>query len=217
MTRSTYYGGQGGGGGTVDAVARADIDKISAPSGAIIQDGSSTFAIRSLWSNNTGSNKTIPTTITEASMLALGLTKGAASTPNSSNTSTGTGAPSNATGPDFYYIQTDAATGTNNLWGPTIADGSYPAQADQSFASSASYTHAFSNADFIANAGGPEIGAFTLLATIHNLGTNFKHVTVFDNTNELVSADVVTINPATGDITLTAPSGYDFTGTLYIS
>ena len=49
---------------------------------------------------------------------------------NPANWITGVGAPATAPGSDYYYHQLDAPGGENNVWGPSIADGSYPAQAD---------------------------------------------------------------------------------------
>jgi hypothetical protein len=129
MSRSTYYGGQGGS-GTVDAVARANVKKIAANPGTAIAPNDSTFLVNSLWTNNTAAAINVPGTITPVNMLATGFTKGAAST-NDSNIKTGGGNPTtNTTGPGVYYLNLTAAQGENNIWGPSIADGSWPAQAD---------------------------------------------------------------------------------------
>jgi hypothetical protein len=130
----------------------------------------------------------------------------------------GSGPPaSNAAGAGFYYLEYDAATGTSNIWGPTIADGSYPAQADAAFASSPSYTHPFTTGDFETSVGPIGSSGFQVLETVHKQGTDFKHVTVFDANNEVVTADVVQVDPVSGAVTLTAPDGFEFQGTLYIS
>lgn len=73
---------------------------------------------------------------------------------------------------------------------------------------SASYTYQFTASDWIS-------GELTIPNSLHNLGTGYKHVTVYNDSNEEVDIYIY-VDPSTGDVTIKT-NNTAFSGTIHIS
>lgn len=80
-------------------------------------------------------------------------------------------------------------------------------------ATAARYEDSFINADWVVNGSVLEL---SIPATTHGLGGGFKHVSVFDNTGDIMVVQT-NVDQSSGDVTLTVPSGSAFTGSYLIS